>query len=57
MTSASIKGFEALRDILYSRMRGVKDHAHPPVPAELAAVLRKTVAEARAHRAVLDESP
>lgn len=33
MTIEGIKEFEALRDFLYSRMRGVKDHAHHPAPA------------------------
>ncbi len=64
MTIEGIKEFEALRDFLYSRMRGVKDHAHHPAPAapaaivpalaggagELAAALRETAAELRAVR-------
>jgi len=35
MTIEGIKEFEPLRDFLYARMRGVKDHAHPApaVPA------------------------
>jgi uncharacterized membrane protein YdbT with pleckstrin-like domain len=33
MTIEGIKEFEQLRDFLYSRMRGVKDHAHSPAPA------------------------
>jgi putative membrane protein len=33
MTIEGIKEFEALRDFLYSRMRGVQDHAHPSAPA------------------------
>jgi putative membrane protein len=32
MTIEGIKEFEALRDFLYHRMRGVKDHAHHPTP-------------------------
>ena len=36
MTIEGIKEFEALRDFLYSRMRGVKDHAHHPVAAAAA---------------------
>jgi putative membrane protein len=57
MTIEGIKEFEALRDFLYSRMRGVKDHA--PVPAaapaaaggdEVAAALREAAAELRALR-------
>ena len=65
MTIEGIKEFEALRDFLYSRMRGVKDHAHHPAAAapnapapaagsgELAAALRETAAELRAVRAAL----
>jgi len=36
MTIEGIKEFEALRDFLYSRMRGVKDHAHHPAPSPIA---------------------
>ncbi len=62
MTIEGIKEFEPLRDFLYSRMRGVKDHAHHPAPAgataatttgnqgELAAALREAAAELRAVR-------
>lgn len=65
MTIEGIKEFEALRDFLYSRMRGVKDHTHHPAPAaaalpdgaggsgELAAALRETAAELRAVREAL----
>jgi len=67
MTVEGLKEYEALRDFLYSRMRGVKDHAHHPVPvapavpveigagghAELAAALRETAAELRAVREAL----
>ena len=66
MTIEGLKEFEALRDFLYSRMRGVKDHAHSPVPAaataavptgsdqgELVAALRETTAELRAVREAL----
>jgi putative membrane protein len=66
MTIEGIKEFEALRDFLYSRMRGVKDHAHHPAPApvaaippvtggqgELAAALREAAAELRAVREAL----
>ena len=62
VTIEGIKEFEPLRDFLYSRMRGVKDH-HPhqpaanPAPAvtgaadgELVAALRETTAELRAVR-------
>jgi putative membrane protein len=66
MTIEGIREFEALRDFLYSRMRGVKDHAHPPAPAatlsplpagdagELVAALRETAAELRAVREALE---
>lgn len=62
MTIEGIKEFEALRDFLYSRMRGVKDHpvaaaGAPPLPGtgpghtgEVAAALRETAAELRALR-------
>jgi uncharacterized protein len=66
MTIEGIREFEALRDFLYSRMRGVKDHAHHLAPAEsrahppatagqaeLAAALRETAAELRAVREAL----
>jgi len=66
MTIEGIKEFEPLRDFLYSRMRGVKDHAHHPAPAaagsapattgnqgELAAALREAAAELRAVREAL----
>ena len=44
MTIEGLKQFEAVRDFLYSRMRGVKDAAHrqpalPPAARELAPVL------------------
>jgi len=61
MTIEGIKEFEALRDFLYARMRGVRDHHAPaaaPVgagapagePDQLAAALRETAAELRALR-------
>ena len=61
MTIEGIKEFEPLRDFLYARMRGVKDHpAQPATPAtaagsasdsdQLAAALRETAAELRAVR-------
>jgi putative membrane protein len=66
MTIEGLKEFEALRDFLYSRMRGVKDHqVHPATPAaastthpdsgELAAALRETAAELRAVRLALEQ--
>ncbi|HET7537280.1 MAG TPA: PH domain-containing protein [Candidatus Didemnitutus sp.] len=68
MTIEGIKEFEALRDFLYARMRGVKDHAVPHAPAaapiasapvvhgandELVAALRDTAQELRAVREAL----
>ena len=59
MTIEGIKEFEALRDFLYARMRGVKDIHHAPAAAapaagdhagEVAAALRETAAELRALR-------
>ncbi|HVZ63707.1 MAG TPA: PH domain-containing protein [Lacunisphaera sp.] len=60
MTIEGLKEFEALRDFLYSKMRGVKDHpaAAPAVatpvagaaPGELAAALREVAGELRAVR-------
>jgi uncharacterized protein len=70
MTIEGIREFEALRDFLYARMRGVKDsHAHPhptasaststptaPLPVdELTAALRDTVRELRAVREALEK--
>src|SRR5688572_15312182 len=69
MTIEGIKEFEALRDFLYARMRGVKDnHAHfaasaaevspvseTPPSDELTAVLRDTARELRAVRAALEK--
>jgi uncharacterized membrane protein YdbT with pleckstrin-like domain len=66
MTIEGIKEFEALRDFLYARMRGVKDHAPHPAPAaaaavpagtpandELVAALREATRELRAVREAL----
>ena len=67
MTIEGLKEFEQLRDFLYSRMRGVKDHAHHPAPAaatapaaggsdhngELASALREAASELRAVREAL----
>jgi putative membrane protein len=59
MTLEGFKEFEAVRDFLYSRMRGVKDHprlapaaagATAENPDAIAAALRETVAELRALR-------
>ena len=66
MTIEGLKEFEALRDFLYSRMRGVKDHHVAPAPVaspvhaaagsdELAAALRETAAELRAVRLALEQ--
>ena len=64
VTIEGIKEFEALRDFLYSRMRGVKDHPHPaatvapeaadgPAKGELVGALRETADELRAVRELL----
>ncbi len=65
MTLEGLKEFEAVRDFLYHRMRGVKDPAHHPAPApqaaspasgadaELAAALREVAAELRETRRLL----
>ncbi len=59
MTLEGLKEFEAVRDFLYARMRGVKDPAHAaavPAPAgnapntELAAALREVAHELRETR-------
>ncbi len=69
LTLEGLREFEAVRDFLYSRMRGVKDHARPateaPPPltataasapdAELAATLREVAAELRAIRQSLEQ--
>ena len=68
MTIEGVQEFEALRDFLYARMRGVKDgHAHPATPApatfaggapandELTAALREAAREIRAVREVLEK--
>lgn len=70
MTIEGIKEFEALRDFLYDRMRGVKgSHAHPTIPSatssevsapdgtELATALREVVTELRAVRQLLEKRP
>jgi uncharacterized protein len=64
MTIEGLKQFEAVRDFLYSRMRGVKDAAHHPgLPqaacdgastAELTLVLREVSLEVRALREALE---
>jgi putative membrane protein len=64
LTIEGIKEFELLRDFLYSRMRGVKEH-HPAPPGEprtnrvaepmdeVTAALRETTQELRAIREIL----
>ena len=65
MTLEGLREFEAVRDFLYSKMRGVKDHTHPspvaavagpalPGEAGLAAALRETAGELRAVREALE---
>lgn len=62
MTLEGFKEFEAVRDFLYSKMRGVKDPAHKPTApggsapgqeAELAAALREVARELRETRRAL----
>jgi uncharacterized membrane protein YdbT with pleckstrin-like domain len=68
MTIEGVKEFEALRDFLYARTRGVKDsHTRTAAPAlgssadaavstdELAAALRETAQELRALREALEK--
>ena len=61
MTLEGLPEFEEIRDYLYSRMRGARDHSHDlahaqPLPApdgtadELPAILREVAAELRAMR-------
>ncbi len=69
MTIEGLKEFEAVRDFLYSKMRGVKDHATHPIAsaapagasaagdAELAATLRAVAAELREIRTTLASRP
>jgi putative membrane protein len=62
MTLEGLKEFEAVRDFLYSKMRGVKDHGHRPAAAadaasadvELAAALREVAQELRETRLALE---
>lgn len=65
MTLEGIPQFEAVRDFLYDRMRGVKDHGHKPavsnasqpgggVETELAPLLREIASELRAVRQQLE---
>lgn len=63
MTLEGFKEFEAVRDFLYSKMRGVKDHVHKVSPpagaspareAELAAALREVAHELRETRLTLE---
>jgi len=63
MTIEGLREFEAVRDFLYSKMRGVKDHVHAASPAatggnaghdaELAAALREVARELRETRLAL----
>lgn len=73
MTLEGLTQYEAVRDFLYSRMRGVKDHSHghlrasptpaaanassPPGDPELAATLREVAHELRLLRESLASSP
>lgn len=65
MTIEGLKQFEAVRDFLYSKMRGVKDAMHQPANrpevsatasgSELASVLRAVSLEVRAMRDALEK--
>jgi Predicted membrane protein len=72
MTLEGLTQFEAVRDFLYARMRGVKDHAPErsrvsappavnvaptPADAELAATLREVATELRLLRETLSHAP
>lgn len=65
LTLEGLKEFEAVRDFLYSKMRGVKDHPHPVAPVsstpaadhELATTLREVASELRAIRLALPTRP
>jgi len=64
LTLEGLKEFEAVRDFLYARMRGVKDPVAPAATAtadaaqaDLAAVLREVAAELRATRLALAARP
>lgn len=65
MSIEGLKEFEAVRDFLYSKMRGVKDHPapaaapaptmiHPATEGELATALREVAGELRAVRVALE---
>lgn len=60
LTVEGMPQFGAIRDFLYARMRGAKDHAHPDAAlptgeeaTEVAAALREVAAEVRALRLAL----
>ncbi len=66
LTLEGLKEFEAIRDFLYTRMRGVKDHAPAAAPLlspgravgtdlELATTLREIAGELRAIRVSLEQ--
>jgi len=66
MTLEGFKEYEAVRDFIYSKMRGVKDPAHkshapaasgPPADADLAAALREVARELRETRLALQARP
>lgn len=66
MTLEGLREYEAIRDFLYLKMRGVKDTGSHPVPAvngagaadpELAATLREVAQELRELRLVLASRP
>ena len=56
LTLEGLREFEAIREFLYSKMRGIKEHPAAGVvapDAELAAALRAVAAELRATRLAL----
>jgi uncharacterized membrane protein YdbT with pleckstrin-like domain len=63
MTIEGIDFYQAMRDFLYARMRGAREHAHeltaatpaPNQPDELTATLREIATELRALRAAMSE--
>ena len=67
LTLEGLQEYESVRDFLYARMRGVKDHTRSPLPvagnttggpddAALAATLREVARELRATRLAIEAS-
>lgn len=57
MTLEGLQDHETMRDFLYSRMRGARDHHGPEehVPDEVTGTLREIAAELRAIRLLIEE--